>query len=102
MQNLVQQWHWEVLAHSPYSLDLTPCDYWLFACVKEHLWTKQFESEDGIKIAVTVSLHHLCKYEYTHSDCLPHGWKKYVHSAGDSTLSRGNIHKHSGIPSVII
>jgi hypothetical protein len=29
------------------------------------MWAKQFESEDGINIAVTVSLHHLCKYEYT-------------------------------------
>ena len=65
VSNLVQQWHWEAMAHSPYSLDLTPCDYWLFACVKEHLWTEQFESEDGINIAVTVSLHHPCKNEYT-------------------------------------
>jgi hypothetical protein len=63
VQNLAQYWHWDMLPHSPYSLNLTPYDYWLFPCVKEHLWAKQFESEDNISIAVTVSLHHLCKYE---------------------------------------
>jgi transposase len=38
VQNLVQQWGWEVLAHPPYFPDLATCDYWLFAHVKEHLW----------------------------------------------------------------
>jgi hypothetical protein len=65
VQYLVKQWHWEAMTHSPYSPDLAPRDYWLFACLKEHLWTKRFESEDGINIAVTVSLHHPCKHEYT-------------------------------------
>jgi histone-lysine N-methyltransferase SETMAR len=30
MQNLVQHWGLEVLAHPSYSPNLTPCDYWLF------------------------------------------------------------------------
>jgi histone-lysine N-methyltransferase SETMAR len=30
VQNLVQRWGWEVLAHPPYSPDLAPCDYWFF------------------------------------------------------------------------
>jgi len=30
--NLVQCLGWEMLAHSPYSTDLAPCDYCLFAC----------------------------------------------------------------------
>jgi hypothetical protein len=38
VQNLVQLSGWMVLAHPPYSQDLAQCDYWLFACVKEHLW----------------------------------------------------------------
>ena len=33
VQNLVQRWCWEVLAHPPYFPDLVPCDYWLFAHV---------------------------------------------------------------------
>jgi len=40
VQNMVQQWGWELLAHPPYSTDLTTCDTWLFAHVKEHLWGK--------------------------------------------------------------
>jgi len=36
VQNLVQQWSWEVLAHPPDSPDLATCNYWLFAHVKEH------------------------------------------------------------------
>jgi len=30
VQNLVQRWGWELLAHSPYSPDLAPYDYCLF------------------------------------------------------------------------
>jgi hypothetical protein len=44
VQNLVHKWGWEVLAHVPYSPDLTPCDCWLCAHVKECLQGKQFES----------------------------------------------------------
>jgi len=66
------------------SLDLTPCDYCLFTLVKEHLWGKQFESEDNINIAVTASLHYLSKVECRAAiDRLPHRWKKCVDSAGD-------------------
>jgi hypothetical protein len=38
VQHLVHYQGWGVLAHALYSPDFTPCDYWLFACVKEHLW----------------------------------------------------------------
>jgi transposase len=53
-----------VLVHPPYSPDLIPCDYRLFACEKEHLWGKHFESEDDINAAVTASLHHLNKEQH--------------------------------------
>jgi len=39
LQNLVQ-WGCEVVACPPYSPNLASCDYWLFACVTEHLWGK--------------------------------------------------------------
>jgi hypothetical protein len=84
VQNLVQRWSWEVLEHPLYSPDLTPCDYWLFPCVKEHLQGKRFESEDNINTAVTASLKHLSKDKYRaviHR--LPHRWEKCVDSAGD-------------------
>jgi histone-lysine N-methyltransferase SETMAR len=35
VQNLVQRWGWEVLAHPPYSPDLAPC---VFTCERTSLW----------------------------------------------------------------
>jgi len=84
VQNLVQQWGWEVLAHPFYSPNLTPCDYWLCACVKECLQGNWFESEDDINTAVVASLHHLSKDEYRAAIVhLPHSWKKCVDIVGD-------------------
>jgi hypothetical protein len=64
VQNLVQCQGWKVLAHPPYSTDLAPIDYWLFAHVKEHLQGKRFELQDDINAVVTDSLYHLSKDEY--------------------------------------
>ena len=76
-------WGWEVLAHPPYSPDLAPCDYWLFACVKEHLQGKQFNPEDN-NTGVTASICCLTKDEYRAPVYhLPHRWEKCVDSAGD-------------------
>ncbi len=35
--NQLDNWHWEVLGHPPYSPDLSPCDFHLFATLKEPL-----------------------------------------------------------------
>jgi hypothetical protein len=52
--------------------------------VKENLWGKHYELEDDINNAVTASLHHPSKIEYTPAiDHLPHRWEKCVDSAGD-------------------
>jgi hypothetical protein len=53
MQNLVQHWDWEVLAHPPNSPDLTPCDYWLFEDVKAHLQVNDLNHK---KISTLLSL----------------------------------------------
>ena len=84
MQNLVQGWGWEVLALPPYSPDLASYDYWLFACMKEHLWGKELKSEDDINTAVTAFLCCLTKDEYRAAgDHLPHRWEECVDSADD-------------------
>jgi transposase len=86
VQNLVQRWGWEVLAHPPYSLDLAACDYWLFSHVKEHLQIKLFELEDDINNAVTASLKRPSKDEYRAAIYrLPRKWEKCVDSADDYT-----------------
>jgi hypothetical protein len=53
VQNLVQRRGWEMLTHPTYSPDLASCKCWLFACMTEHLWGKQFGSEDDNKTAVS-------------------------------------------------
>jgi hypothetical protein len=79
--NLVQCWGWQVLAHPPY---LAWCDYWLSACVKEHLQGRWYESEDNVKTVVTASVHRLSKdNNRPATDHLPHRWEKCVDSAGD-------------------
>jgi hypothetical protein len=84
VQNLVQLWSWEVLAHPLYSPDLALCDYWLFSLVKECLQGKRFESEDVINTAVTASLKRPSKHEYRAAiDRLLCRWEKCVDSAGD-------------------
>ena len=73
-----------MLLQCPYSPDLAPCDYWLLAHVKELLWGKSFESEDGINAAVTASLHCPSKDNYTAAiDHLPCRWEKFMSSAID-------------------
>jgi histone-lysine N-methyltransferase SETMAR len=83
VQNLVQGWGWELLAHPLYSPDLAPCDYLLFVYVKEHLRGKRLKSE-GDNTAVTASLCYLTKDEYRAAgDHLPHRWEKCVDIVGD-------------------
>jgi len=63
VQNLMQRWGWEVLAHTSDPLDLAPCECLLFASVKKHLQSKLFELEEDINTTVTASLHCLSKDE---------------------------------------
>ena len=39
--DLLHRWQWEILEYPPYSPDMSPCDYDLFAKVKEPLRVKQ-------------------------------------------------------------
>jgi histone-lysine N-methyltransferase SETMAR len=40
-----------ILPHPPYSLDLTPCDFFFFPCLKEKLSGHQFQSAKEIVTA---------------------------------------------------
>ena len=89
VQNLVQQWGWEVFELPPYSPGLAPCDYRLFALVKEHLPGKRYESGNNINTAVIASLHRLSKDDNKAAvDRLPHRWENSVDSAGDYVTYR--------------
>ena len=49
---LLQQFHWEVFDHPPYSLDIAPSDYHLFMHLKQWLASQSFE-DDRLKTGVT-------------------------------------------------
>ena len=53
-----------VLDHSPYSPDLSPCDFWLFPRLKEMLAGHRFESRCGIGSAVYQCLQHIPKEDH--------------------------------------
>jgi hypothetical protein len=52
MQELLQSFKWEVLAHPPHSPDLAPSDYHLFSKLKESLAGKIFSDDDEVQEAV--------------------------------------------------
>ena len=54
----------DVLDHPPYSLDLSPCDFWLFPRLKKMLAGHRFESRCGIGSAVFQCLQHIPKEDY--------------------------------------
>jgi histone-lysine N-methyltransferase SETMAR len=41
--------------HPPYSLDLSPCDFWLFGILKQKMKERVFQSEEQILTAITES-----------------------------------------------
>jgi histone-lysine N-methyltransferase SETMAR len=48
------------LEHPPYSLDLAPCDFFLFGAMKGNCWGQRFDSLDGLFDAGEGLLRGLC------------------------------------------
>ena len=46
---LLQKFKWEVLGHTPYSPDLSPCDYTIFGPLKKVLRCKKFTLDNDVK-----------------------------------------------------
>jgi transposase len=56
VKELLRIWRWEILEHPPYSPDMCPCDYDLFAKMKEPLRGTRYNTRDEIIRAVGRSL----------------------------------------------
>lgn len=50
--SLFQSYGWEILAHPPYSPDISPCDYDLFPKLKENMRGIRYDDLDELKVAV--------------------------------------------------
>jgi hypothetical protein len=49
-----EQHHIFRLPHPPYSPDISPCDFWLFALFKGMIKDREFHSHEEIEEAITV------------------------------------------------
>jgi len=81
--NLLRRWRWEILEPPSYSADMSPCDYDLFAKMKEPLRGIRYNTREAIIRAVGRSL--LDSNRSGCADgvrCLPQIWQKVVHMGG--------------------
>ena len=56
VMNLLCCWQWEILEHPPYLSDMSPCDYDLYAKVKEPLWGTRYNTRDELIHAIGQSI----------------------------------------------
>ena len=61
--DLLGRWQWEILEHPPYSPDMSPCDYDLFAKVKESLWGTKYSTRDELIRAIERPIRKLTKLD---------------------------------------
>lgn len=84
VKEALQKWGWETLAHPPYSPDLSPCDFFLFPRIKEHLRGERFSDAEAINSAYASRLRDLAKSGVEDGIFgLVHRWEKCVERNGD-------------------
>ena len=77
---MLTEWDWEVLAHPPYS----PCDFHLFAALKEPLRGVRFDCIDDINDAVSAQLRTLQKDGLRNGVLrLPQRWQSTMDKLGE-------------------
>jgi transposase len=80
VKDLLRCWRWEILQHPPYSPDMSPCDYDLFAKMKE----PRYNTREEIIRAVGQSLLDMNRSGRADGvQCLSQIWQKMVHMGGN-------------------
>ena len=69
--DLLRRWQWQILEHPPYSPDMSPCDYDLFAKVKEPLRGTRYNTRDELIRAIGRSIRNINKDGRTDSFTTP-------------------------------
>lgn len=81
--DLLDRYGWEMLAHPPYSPDLSPCDFFLFGRLKAKLRGVQFNDEREVNAATKQALDELAKDELRSGIYgLQERWEKCVRDEG--------------------
>lgn len=79
----VQTAGFQVLSHPPYSPDIAPTDYFLFAHLKKHLRGRSFDSNEDVIAAVETYLDSLpTEFFQQGISALPERWQRVIHSNG--------------------
>ena len=82
--DLLRRWRWEILELPPYSPNMSPCDYDLFAKKKEPLRGIRCNTREATVRAVGRSLLEINKSGRADGvQRLSHIWQKVVHMGGD-------------------
>ena len=77
----VQTAGFQVLSHPPYSPDIAPTDYFLFAHLKKHLRGRSFDSNEDVIAAVEAYLDSLpTEFFQQGISALPERWQRVIHS----------------------
>ena len=75
---------WEVLPHPPYSPDLAPTDYHLFAVLSNAMRNKVYDDEEHLKTWLANFFDSKQPQFYRDGiHCLPGKWRKVIESNGD-------------------
>ncbi|PNF29374.1 hypothetical protein B7P43_G07838, partial [Cryptotermes secundus] len=82
VKDLLRRWRWEILQHPPYSPDMSPCDYDLFAKMKEPLRGLRYNTREEIILAVGWSLLDINRCGRANGVQHLQIWQKVVHMGG--------------------
>ena len=72
--NFCDQTSMKIVPHPPYSPDLAPSDFFLFARIKKELRGVRFPTVEALEEAVDVAIGNIPQFEFEHA--MQHSWRK--------------------------
>lgn len=80
----LEKFRWHLMAHPPYSPDLSPSDYHLFRALANDFKEKQFDDYDDIKLGLETFFNHLPKEFFARGIAdLAQRWETVIDNNGD-------------------
>lgn len=84
IKDTIRDLRWKVLDHSPYNLDLSPCDFHIVSKLKSNLGGRRFATDGYVMEAVQQLCHQQPKDFYEKNiKNLVYRWDRCLNSAGD-------------------
>ena len=88
VRNKLQRIGWETLQHSPYSPDVSPCNFHIFGDLKKDISGRRFHSDEEVHEWVRLWIHQrlTCFYKTGRIDRLISQWDKCINTSGNYFL----------------